>query len=160
MPRGHACVTKMDRLLDDGTGGDVRRLPDLLRSLERERDGLQDQVNHAGGEIRARELEFIAYTASSQLAGRGSEVGSSREEWRSIVRDVNAAVGELEGLRVAMTTRDVALATREGGGMGLGLVEEGVGECVDDLRPLVEELKEVERVRAYLVWARRVSGLR
>ena len=73
------------------------------------------------------------------------------------MRDVNATVGELEGLRVAMTTPDVALATREG---NVGLVEEGVAECVDDLRPLAAELKEVERVRGYLVWTRRVSALR
>ena len=35
----------------------------------------------------------------------------------------------------------------------------GAGACVEALRPLVEELTELERVHAYLAWIKRINQL-
>ena len=78
------------------------------------------------------------------------------------MRDVKATLGELESLGIAMTTFAVATQADDAveGDRRYELVEEGVWVCVADLRPLVEELREAEKTRMYLVWVRRLGALR
>ncbi len=57
------------------------------------------------------------------------------------------------GLRLGLHRTDLVrgdCAQRVGG---------GAGACVEALRPLVEELTELERVHSYLAWIKRINQL-
>ena len=65
------------------------------------------------------------------------------------------------GLRLGLHRTDLVrgdCAQRVGGGAG-ACVGGGAGACVEALRPLVEELTELERVHSYLAWIKRINQL-
>ena len=94
-----------------------------------------------------------------QLSGTIRE--ASHSEWQLVVGDVRNTVAELEGLRD--TCISLSGVGGEGGGEGglrRGLLQAGAGECAREIRPLAKETLELEHLRAYLQWMRRLQLLR
>ena len=90
---------EIDEYLDTSIGGNTKLLQDLLRSLHKERDSLEKQVDFLSpyhGPFQLFPKNPRIFLLSSQLSGVGLlDEGS---EWLTVVTEVQSTIAELETL--------------------------------------------------------------
>ena len=95
-----------------------------------------------------------------QLSGATKSSGT-QSEWQNVVSDAKATIAELEDLKTSCISLSGGGGVEEGSGEGeRKLVGPEVVACAKDVCPLVNELVELEHLRAYLQWMKRILQLR
>ena len=94
-----------------------------------------------------------------QLSGTQKGSSDARNEWQNVVSDTKATIAELEKLKTSCVSLSGS-GEVESGDRERQLVAPEVGACAREIRPMVEEFMELERLLSYLQWVKRILQLR